>query len=323
MREMLEPVFGESGALVTQFIITLLVILILIALAYLLVGHFAGSRFRTGNRGRPPRLAVLDVASIDRRRKLVLVRRDNLEHLLLVGGSSDLVVETSIARRPPPPRPRPGQGPSTQPADASSEPVQPEPSPVIPRRPAAPGPVPEPARPDDRAPAPPRPVQVASSAEPKAPNPPRRRPPPAQQTPGEDPTPATNPPRGVSAHFEEPTRPSRIESIVSLGSTLEDIAGGPEVTGDAEEFVGPKAHQAPAAETPTPARRPEPPREELTARLRVDKPADAPQPAAPEAAAPAEEGTETEGATTSRVSDLEQEMARLLGEITSRRDTPA
>src|SRR5690606_17949685 len=98
MREMLEPVFGESGAVVAQFLVTLAIILLIIGLVYWLVRRFAGVRFPGGGRGRVPRLAVIDAVPVDSRRKLVLVRRDNVEHLLLIGGTSDLVVEPSIQR---------------------------------------------------------------------------------------------------------------------------------------------------------------------------------------------------------------------------------
>ncbi len=33
---------------------------------------------------------------------IILVRRDNVEHLLIIGGPSDVVVEASIARAAPP-----------------------------------------------------------------------------------------------------------------------------------------------------------------------------------------------------------------------------
>ncbi len=42
------------------------------------------------------RLEVIDQASIDGRRRLVLIRRDDVEHLLLTGGPVDVVVETGI-----------------------------------------------------------------------------------------------------------------------------------------------------------------------------------------------------------------------------------
>jgi flagellar protein FliO/FliZ len=67
-----------------------------------LVRRFAGNRLgaNTG-RGRMPRLAVIDAAAVDGRRRLVLVRRDNIEHLLMIGGPTDIVVETNIVRAMP------------------------------------------------------------------------------------------------------------------------------------------------------------------------------------------------------------------------------
>jgi flagellar protein FliO/FliZ len=47
-----------------------------------------------------PRLAVVDHANVDGRRRLVLVRRDNIEHLIMTGGPVDVVIETGIPSRP-------------------------------------------------------------------------------------------------------------------------------------------------------------------------------------------------------------------------------
>jgi hypothetical protein len=41
---------------------------------------------------------VIDAATVDGRRKLVLIRRDNVEHLMMIGGPNDLVVEPNIVR---------------------------------------------------------------------------------------------------------------------------------------------------------------------------------------------------------------------------------
>jgi hypothetical protein len=41
---------------------------------------------------------VIDAAAVDGRRRLVLVRRDNIEHLLMIGGPTDIVVEPNIVR---------------------------------------------------------------------------------------------------------------------------------------------------------------------------------------------------------------------------------
>jgi flagellar protein FliO/FliZ len=42
------------------------------------------------------RLEIIETASVDGRRRLVLVRRDNVEHLLIIGQNSETVIETSI-----------------------------------------------------------------------------------------------------------------------------------------------------------------------------------------------------------------------------------
>jgi len=47
------------------------------------------------------RLAVTDAAAIDTRRRLVLLRRDDVEHLILIGGPTDMVIESDIRRSAP------------------------------------------------------------------------------------------------------------------------------------------------------------------------------------------------------------------------------
>jgi flagellar protein FliO/FliZ len=87
---------GQSGLKVVLFLIVVLGVL---ALAYWLLRRFGGGRLVSGaTRGRQPRLALIDQAMVDRRRRLVLIRRDNVEHLLIIGGPSDVVVEQSIVR---------------------------------------------------------------------------------------------------------------------------------------------------------------------------------------------------------------------------------
>ena len=49
-----------------------------------------------GKRGS--RLAVTEYRELDKLRHLVLIRRDNEEHLLLIGGPQDVVIETNIGR---------------------------------------------------------------------------------------------------------------------------------------------------------------------------------------------------------------------------------
>lgn len=42
---------------------------------------------------RMGRLSVIDYCEVDKSRRLVIVRRDNTEHLLLIGGAQDLLIE--------------------------------------------------------------------------------------------------------------------------------------------------------------------------------------------------------------------------------------
>src|SRR3954447_13568093 len=84
------------------FLFAFIAVLALIGVAAWLVRRFASSRLGANtNRGRMPRLAVIDAAAVDGRRRLVLVRRDNVEHLLMIGGPSDIVVEPNIVRAMP------------------------------------------------------------------------------------------------------------------------------------------------------------------------------------------------------------------------------
>jgi flagellar protein FliO/FliZ len=81
------------------FFFAFVVVLALIGIAAWLVRRFAGNRLGANtNRGRMPRLAVIDAAAVDGRRRLVLVRRDNVEHLIMIGGPTDIVVEPNIVR---------------------------------------------------------------------------------------------------------------------------------------------------------------------------------------------------------------------------------
>jgi flagellar protein FliO/FliZ len=61
-------------------------------------GSVAGI-FGGGNLFGAPRVKRLDVVehtSLDGRRRLVLIRRDNIEHLIMTGGPVDVVIETNI-----------------------------------------------------------------------------------------------------------------------------------------------------------------------------------------------------------------------------------
>jgi hypothetical protein len=62
-----------------------------------LVARLVGSKV-TGRRGN--RLAVSEFHEIDKSRRLVLVRRDEVEHLIMIGGVQDMVIESGIGDKP-------------------------------------------------------------------------------------------------------------------------------------------------------------------------------------------------------------------------------
>ena len=74
--------------LVTAAVI-LLIVIILIA-----VWRKFSPRVSGGRRGQ--RLGVSEYYEVDKDRRLVIVRRDNVEHLILIGGPQDMVIEASI-----------------------------------------------------------------------------------------------------------------------------------------------------------------------------------------------------------------------------------
>src|SRR5437867_7884265 len=81
------------------FLFAFIAVLALIGVAAWLVRRFANNRLGANTqRGRMPRLAVIDAAQVDGRRRLILIRRDNVEHLLMIGGPSDVVIEPNIVR---------------------------------------------------------------------------------------------------------------------------------------------------------------------------------------------------------------------------------
>lgn len=132
MSTMLSDYFGETLGPV----VSLILVVGLIALAGWIVwtivrrvrsGLFIGG----GAHGHAPRLAVIDAVPVDTQRRLVLVRRDDTEHLVMIGGPSDIVVESGIRRQQAAPR---AQQPVAHAAPPSPPPAS-EPA-QLPRTPA-------------------------------------------------------------------------------------------------------------------------------------------------------------------------------------------
>ena len=82
---MFDTLFAEGYAF--KILFAFIVVFGVLALALWLVLRFRGGRLSNdAGRGRQQRLAVLGQAVVDKRRRLVLIRRDNVEHLILIGG---------------------------------------------------------------------------------------------------------------------------------------------------------------------------------------------------------------------------------------------
>lgn len=162
MLNWLNDVAGPNYASAILWTFGALLLLIGVLVVIRLIRGLTFGTFVAGGRNRKTRLAVMDATAVDSHRRLVLVRRDDIEHLLLIGGPTDVVVERDIrlvaSRRPslsgeaaaqhhpaatPPPAPRPQpvpqsvrQAPPRQNAPATA-------APVTPIREAMPRPVPQ------------------------------------------------------------------------------------------------------------------------------------------------------------------------------------
>ncbi len=105
--QFLTSLFGGSENTVLTAALALAIVLVLILLGlWVLKVLFNASANLGRTRGR--RVNVVDSVAIDARRRLLIVRRDNVEHLILTGGSHDLLIEANIpVERPAPPVRRP------------------------------------------------------------------------------------------------------------------------------------------------------------------------------------------------------------------------
>jgi flagellar protein FliO/FliZ len=211
--------------------------LVVLAIVYRLA--FAHRLRVPGGRTRQPRLGLVDAFSLDGQRQLVLIRRDNIEHLVMIGGPNDVLVESQINRAAVParesnqaspllvPSTPVRQAPLPAPASAAAEaPAKvavkaqasaPAPAPLITAAPAAPtviappAPIPAPAPPTPPAATPPvpkAPAQPPVPAQAPAPEPARpavsAAPAATQAAEPARPAPASSPPRQADPRPAQP-----------------------------------------------------------------------------------------------------------------------
>ncbi|HWK43282.1 MAG TPA: flagellar biosynthetic protein FliO [Stellaceae bacterium] len=82
-----------------RFLLALAFVVALIAACAWLARRYAGGGMLV-RRGATRRLSIVEVTSIDAKRRLVLLRRDGVEHLVLLGPGQDVVIERGIPADP-------------------------------------------------------------------------------------------------------------------------------------------------------------------------------------------------------------------------------
>jgi hypothetical protein len=302
----LDQIFGGELPTAVRFVIAFGVVLSLIALTFVGLRRFAGRRLPLSNgagRARQPRLGVLDAFAIDARRRLVLIRRDNVEHLIMIGGPNDVLVESEIVRAPAqaalaPQRNQQQQRPTEPAARAPAAAQAPSPQIPAPQIPAPQRPLlaPEPAatnltaeQPEPRAPGFRAPFQRSATAA-------VTTPPPAPPKAPEKPQPARAPAREqqpqVQVQQAEDAPAPAAKPKVEIDPLYADIE---KKLGEALARPGNSQPQR-AAQPPAPSRSAPPPPPARRA------------PAEPAAAAPPAAST-----PKSHLDALEEEMASLLG----------
>ena len=265
--------------------------LIVLAIFYRLT--FAHRLRVPGGRTRQPRLGLVDAFSLDGQRQLVLVRRDNIEHLVMIGGPNDVLVESQINRAAAPARessqvspllvpPTPArrteaaatvaasaapEAPAKAAAKAPASPPAPVPAAPVPAAPIAPAPVAPIAAPSiPKAPAPAQPTAPASAqasiqasipAHPSASEPARSgaaAPATTHAAEPARPAPVSSPPRQAEARPAQP-RPAMPPPIIPANASPN--RGAPVRVAETGPARSPGNSSAPSPVAPAPQRRAE------------------------------------------------------------------
>lgn len=98
--QFLSSLLGGSGNTILTSALALGVVIVLIVLGVWVLKFF----MKTGVAMRPQgrRVQVVEQVQVDAKRQLLVIRRDNVEHLVMTGGPQDVVIESGIpaAERP-------------------------------------------------------------------------------------------------------------------------------------------------------------------------------------------------------------------------------
>lgn len=121
--QFLTALFGGTENTILNAAFALGIVLVLILFGLWAMKFFLSASSNMA-RGRNRRLTVVESVQIDARHKVTILRRDNVEHVIMTGGAQDVVLETGIAvekvgiRRPVPAQPAAApQPPAPSPAE--------------------------------------------------------------------------------------------------------------------------------------------------------------------------------------------------------------
>ena len=98
MMDWLSGLVGENAAHIISFIGLFVLFLLAIFVVFAAIKRMTAGTYVSKKHDAAPRLTVTDAAAVESQRRLVLVRRDDVEHLILIGGPSDIVIEQNIIR---------------------------------------------------------------------------------------------------------------------------------------------------------------------------------------------------------------------------------
>jgi flagellar protein FliO/FliZ len=276
--------FADNRVLQIGFLLACgIAALIVLALLYRLA--FAHRLRVPGGRTRQPRLGLVDAFSLDGQRQLVLVRRDNVEHLVMIGGPNDVLVESQINRAAVPARENiqtspllvpsasvrqvplaasaVAEAPAPVAAKVPATPPQPAAAPVVPKAPAPAqpsAPVSTQAPAAGSAQASPLASTSAPAPKPVAPDQPRPAAAPQPLTQAADPVrspPASSPPPRQGE--PRPTRPAMPPPIVPTNAAQNRTTAARALEQTVLKGLGNSPSPAPAAPvTPRRSEKPEP-----------------------------------------------------------------
>lgn len=79
-----------------RFVLALVFVLALIGLLAWVARRYGFGGRSNGRAGRARRLDIVETRTVDGKRRLILLRRDDVEHLVLTGPNSEILIEKGI-----------------------------------------------------------------------------------------------------------------------------------------------------------------------------------------------------------------------------------